>query len=101
LSTSCALHAFRTRRSSDLSILKIVMAASSVLELLFVDLMEEGDLKDENSFIYELTRYNVLKGLQSAQDLKGVNDIKTLEALGMRSEEHTSELQSRENLVCR
>jgi len=74
---------FPKHYKDDNSILKIVMAASSVLELLFVDLMEEGDLKDENSFIYELTRYNVLKGLQSAQDLKGVNDIRTLEALGM------------------
>src|SRR5690606_41940662 len=70
------LRSFPTRRSSDLQ--------------------SEG-LDDEM-----LARQVAVVGEGVAANRQALDDpLKVLSALGGRSEEHTSELQSRENLVCR
>src|SRR5690606_42035108 len=79
-----ALHSFPTRRSSDLIVLldEVEKAHSDVHEMFF-QVFDKGSMEDgEGRFI----------------DFK--NTIILLTS-NVRSEEHTSELQSRENLVCR
>src|SRR5690606_41129387 len=53
--------------------------------------------EDDVGELSRLRQENVLhdQEVQALQELQGVSHI------GLRSEEHTSELQSRENLVCR
>src|SRR5690606_39860070 len=89
------LHSFPTRRSSDLEIVKrtITFSESPSNAVVIMD----DDLTD-------LTGINpALVSMRQATE----NDLLVLPAmsfigtLAIRSEEHTSELQSRENLVCR
>src|SRR5690606_39952511 len=93
------LHSFPTRRSSDL--------------VTFTDLDINPDSNNKVSFFSPL---NIILGLNpifvsnvpilvsflntSQTVLKGVFNFPSID-LSCRSEEHTSELQSRENLVCR
>src|SRR5690606_41481900 len=67
-----ALHSFPTRRSSDLEKLNI---ENPDLDEHMAEILESEDLDEDQQ--------------------------KKLAYLRIRSEEHTSELQSRENLVCR
>src|SRR5690606_42076180 len=94
------LHSFPTRRSSDLFI------------------RSEGShqvastLKTMNKSVFNGKRFELLETLL-AKPVAGGTILFTntrdqcdklarqLEGIGKRSEEHTSELQSRENLVCR
>src|SRR5690606_41735629 len=91
------LHSFPTRRSSDLWLIE-VFAAISIIYLAF--------------HIFWAMNYHRLPlheslGLEadySTEQLLSVTQmlIEKSNALhGQRSEEHTSELQSRENIVCR
>src|SRR5690606_41993462 len=73
------LHSFPTRRSSDLSAALFLLAA-----------------------VYIAVRdIALVKGFWPDLFLLKFNVIIAWHALALRSEEHTSELQSRENLVCR
>src|SRR5690606_40912343 len=88
------LHSFPTRRSSDLgmplgeirsALVRDLRSARSEMEALLaqtVELAEQVLDGDDEDIV--VTGQNRLIGLQD-----------------LRSEEHTSELQSRENLVCR
>src|SRR5690606_40614280 len=81
------LHSFPTRRSSDL------VAVNEQDQV--------GVLLDGSGFAQvRQQRALVAALLESAVEL-GQSDHRAVELLGQRSEEHTSELQSRENLVCR
>src|SRR5690606_40000519 len=84
------LHSFPTRRSSDLVQLdvgQIVFAGFNLSRIFFSQITERHDIGvTEQSVAIE-----VELGVQR-------NDVARA---GQRSEEHTSELQSRENLVCR
>src|SRR5690606_41744835 len=82
-----ALHSFPTRRSSDLADGVIAVAGSGGVVLLA---LVEGDEEQVGPARF----VPVDPGLQG----KGCRDRRRAEP---RSEEHTSELQSRENLVCR
>src|SRR5690606_41645191 len=75
------LHSFPTRRSSDL-----ITGSGSALSENYAVVYWPGNLKMEFDSAVEVTGFEVTNS--------------TLTYL-MRSEEHTSELQSRENLVCR
>src|SRR5690606_40247376 len=81
------LHSFPTRRSSDLETIdKVILAieeegASKIAEMLQDDDVRDAMARGVNDAIVDFLR-------------KPVTDV-------LRSEEHTSELQSRENLVCR
>src|SRR5690606_41675435 len=88
-----------TRRSSDL------FAMSRTLYPLVTINYEAGNedgnsvnktlsTREENAKFPALTEYMEKNGL--VHEIKSVDDSRAL-----RSEEHTSELQSRENLVCR
>src|SRR5207302_11433589 len=89
------LRSFPTRRSSDLFRLRAELRLR-----LHVDLIRTA----ESVEVVHVQRAEV--------DLKGVEDVGEIDAVrfralaidnsvNLRSEEHTSELQSRENLVCR
>src|SRR5690606_41688372 len=83
------LHSFPTRRSSDLAVLD----RGEVVEILLDRVVENLPLA---AIVGEADGLDVLLG-RMGDDLADVG----LVVLGQRSEEHTSELQSRENLVCR
>src|SRR5690606_41248999 len=99
LSSARNLHSFPTRRSSDLkkniliekTLLLIARAFSSVIFIVLKYVLRY--------------RYGVIrKNLQRAFPEKAERERQRLMDhyyAHMRSEEHTSELQSRENLVCR
>src|SRR5690606_42064483 len=97
---SCYLHSFPTRRSSDLyaSILEgvtdnIVLLDSDVTAL-------EALSKGKHDAV--VTDFITGKeGIASGMEIVGKQFIEPSEQAIARSEEHTSELQSRENLVCR
>src|SRR5690606_41514582 len=79
------LHSFPTRRSSDL--------ASQILRIIEQDRLSEH-AASTGAYLHER--------LQSIADsFEKVRNVRGRGLLNARSEEHTSELQSRENLVCR
>src|SRR5207249_10890977 len=87
-----ALHSFPTRRSSDLF--------TDAQLPVWIDNSRRGE-----HFYYGIPG-NHWRGFKIADDTRGpVVDPTTMErqisAAGLRSEEHTSELQSRFDLVCR
>src|SRR5690606_41127521 len=80
-----SLHSFPTRRSSDLAI-----SVKKVLKL------------DKNSHFIYLIKYKNKKRYTHKMSIKCQNVAASSKpSIFVRSEEHTSELQSRENLVCR
>src|SRR5690606_40372970 len=81
-----ALHSFPTRRSSDLLVLALVLA--------LLALVVSG---------WKLAAFSVVGFalIDSMELWKDSMDSLALVIVAARSEEHTSELQSRENLVCR
>src|SRR5690606_41137787 len=82
-------HSFPTRRSSDLG----TIAAEKEIKI--------GFLKQDIDFVKGRTvleeAYEAFEEIRKAE--KKIDEINN--QLVTRSEEHTSELQSRENLVCR
>src|SRR5690606_39915245 len=94
-------HSFPTPRSSDL------INAKGSLDELTVDLTGEGqDLNfDLHAQLaprsgFPLQQGNLALRLADGSSLNGDVKWSTAERDGVRSEEHTSELQSREKLVC-
>src|SRR5690606_42070789 len=84
------LHSFPTRRSSDLP--------PVVLEL--VDAAGAGEGVEDGAFGDVVVLEDRSELVEQGLAVPGrVADATT--EVGLRSEEHTSELQSRENLVCR
>src|SRR5207244_8288955 len=86
------LHSFPTRRSSDLPV-------GDADETHFGDLIEDKAAENPS----EVTSFNLLRGRLS-EVLHGLaeRERRILELrYGLRSEEHTSELQSPDHLVCR
>src|SRR5690606_41503323 len=95
----CARHSFPTRRSSDLSNAKYVNPSTG-LETYFLtfnsgarlELMQRADIPENKNDT--IAQYRGIIHLAFAV-------ASPAEVDKIRSEEHTSELQSRENLVCR
>src|SRR5690606_41183113 len=98
--TSCVyqlvLHSFPTRRSSDLGFEKVVS---------FNDFVQEVSCSNISQKQFEELEatYTTYKEYSDRMYPHYVTTIVSycLNNRGERSEEHTSELQSRENLVCR
>src|SRR5690606_42049880 len=85
------LHSFPTRRSSDLSVLLQAPLIPTVARWLGVEV--EGD---------QIPYYPSRVFLPEVSTESRVVELQVLPHSALpRSEEHTSELQSRENLVCR
>src|SRR5690606_40742583 len=78
------LHSFPTRRSSDLKAARALLSPGGKLTVLTV-------IEAIPSYISQYL----------PQDQQDRNVAETKDQMAARSEEHTSELQSRENLVCR
>src|SRR5690606_40726535 len=99
--THSLLNSFPTRRSSDLMFQAKVLLGSATpsLESYY------NAYQEKYGYTELLERYNnvqlpeiILVDLKEAQKKKKMNGYFSIK---LRSEEHTSELQSRENLVCR
>src|SRR5690606_42121956 len=93
-----ALHSFPTRRSSDLPV-KCTFPGSTRSSLPRKRLPSRRALPFTIATALTAKRYRIDSGGRSERrqepfELRG-------ETVELRSEEHTSELQSRENLVCR
>src|SRR5207302_10375054 len=91
------LHSFPTRRSSDLSA-RNECVILILLEYAVSDWIRDGRIVGS---VNKLSRIVELVGLRIDNAGRSVYGILNYPELGIRSEEHTSELQSRENLVCR
>src|SRR5690606_41746609 len=93
------LHSFPTRRSSDLLILNRRGFGTSNYQdrklLVFIELIEMLELAIASPIDYEKT------DKLFSQHTEQMFAFQKLIFEMSRSEEHTSELQSRENLVCR
>src|SRR5690606_41455156 len=97
--TSLSLHSFPTRRSSDLPH-SLSYQATTLAKLPSITLVREASTMDE--------RGSPIKSLDTSgssatprMPCMGPAAARRKASLISRSEEHTSELQSRENLVCR
>src|SRR2546427_8361664 len=57
----------------------------------------------DSAVIYEgeTAFLQLVEGVAAGRDLAGIPNLMYRDASGIRSEEHTSELQSQSNLVCR
>src|SRR5207302_8839948 len=88
------LHSFPTRRSSDLKQSDVVVEAEYRTPILHHSCLETHGNVVEYRGGDEATVYASTQGTFTIPG-------DAADSLGLRSEEHTSELQSRENLVCR
>src|SRR5690606_41922000 len=95
------LQPFATRRSSDLEILnerpKIFDAAG------FRDLIKQGLINENQDFGADTDLFDELinkSNLSQYHNFAASGGTENTNYRASRSEEHTSELQSRENLVC-
>src|SRR5690606_40675123 len=97
---SLYLHSFPTRRSSDLDI-----ATQPDGKILFAGDFNYYNTNGTKKLFYRLTGGTPGSTLATAQPTKVRTELYPNPSNGniniRRSEEHTSELQSRENLVCR
>src|SRR5690606_41726228 len=93
-------YSFPTRRSSDLKIqLDDPDHANTVMTLdelktVLTNAQSEAQSSDKQLSV-------LINGSESRPYGEVMQLMSTLQDAGLRSEEHTSELQSRENLVCR
>src|SRR5207302_11436027 len=93
------LHSFPTRRSSDLE-LRLPLPAVVAPRRCLRDVVGGGGDRAE---VRQRVHVDVLAVLGHTTGVGGVERLDRRAAVrgDQRSEEHTSELQSRENLVCR
>src|SRR5207302_9572532 len=92
-----ALHSFPTRRSCDLVLLDAAQAAGfECAKMGRAELKGKAEPIDLYAVAWSESATQQLIEQVQTQYEKKLKDMKKL-----RSEEHTSELQSRENLVCR
>src|SRR5690606_41621954 len=84
------LHSFPTRRSSDLGYFEVTNPIPQFTKA--------GFLQTKGQRTPVFVRFSTVQGSRGSTDLP--RDVRGF-AVKFRSEEHTSELQSRENLVCR
>src|SRR5688572_32613872 len=82
-----SLHSFPTRRSSDLETIVAQAKLRGVDPLLFAGLMRQESAFNPTA--------------RSSANALGLAQVIPSTGQGIRSEEHTSELQSQSNLVCR
>src|SRR5690606_39925552 len=85
------LHSFPTRRSSDLSSRALSLLRERLKRLWASEISKA--LKAAMAFGAKESKFRIITS--------GVGPVATATFWCLRSEEHTSELQSRENLVCR
>src|SRR5690606_40715860 len=90
------LRSFPTRRSSDL-----IVEPTSVEETIIILNNIKGKYEDHHNVTYTPEAIEACVKLTSRYMTDRFLPDKAIDALDERSEEHTSELQSRENLVCR
>src|SRR5690606_41203368 len=96
-----ALHSFPTRRSSDLA---GVLALTKCLALELAPYVQVNALLPGFTLTQDVIERFGLHDLEARRRLVEsipLGRLADVEDIAKRSEEHTSELQSRENLVCR
>src|SRR5690606_41335989 len=95
------LPSFPTRRSSDLTEASTSTAAT-LGTVITVRLTGPEDLRRQRALARDpgYAPWWEMWAAQECEHFAGPGDVPVDHVLGWRSEEHTSELQSRENLVC-
>src|SRR5205085_11362868 len=95
------LHSFPTRRSSDLTVSKNVSlpAGVHVLRVTFDGAASNGQVAGLDYIKVSPASQTLTLGTSTSAYVRGGTYAGT--NFGSRSEEHTSELQSQSNLVCR
>src|SRR5690606_41835115 len=95
------LHTFPTRRSSDLE-RRMINRTMSSQHWLNPSLLQTVFLTHDPTIFLtaRMMQFRVFLPFDNPAANKGNNYRRLLTDLAERSEEHTSELQSRENLVC-
>src|SRR5206468_9819278 len=88
-----ALHSFPTRRSSDLG-------AQRVTHVFYTARAQHGETGVESVEDNVAMLRNLLDAIEPVAELAHIHLVQGTKYYG-RSEEHTSELQSRSDLVCR
>src|SRR5690606_40850291 len=88
------LHPFPTRRSSDLFAIVDLDGVQSVVPWDDVELQPVSGMETDNPEFGLVWSAGATEPMTMTLDISALGD-------DSRSEEHTSELQSRENLVCR
>src|SRR5690606_40845326 len=94
------LHSFPTRRSSDLigETVDQARVAEAIRSLYKTGFFQDVEIaRDGNTLVVGVVERPSIASI----DVHGNKAVTTEDLLKSRSEEHTSELQSRENLVCR
>src|SRR5690606_41048492 len=94
------LHSFPTRRSSDLQNISVVSTLKSDSKIYWI----ERSYFTSFLSVHEANNEIIMKPerIRLIENVVYEAQLKTIEGeVYLRSEEHTSELQSRENLVCR
>src|SRR5690606_39487827 len=94
------LHSFPTRRSSDLAMAVIPQPGTNYIDIAnsFYERFEQLKNEVPSDIKMEVAMDNTLFIKRSVLE---VGETIVIALILVRSEEHTSELQSRENLVCR
>src|SRR5690606_41673382 len=92
------LHSFPTRRSSDLSAELPIREGDAMLAL-YASLSSIGQIAGYQA--EQILRDGAIPGELPTPSLQRFTLLINMPVALERSEEHTSELQSRENLVCR
>src|SRR5690606_42146845 len=95
------LHSFPTRRSSDLmEVISLVRVDGKLVDRTHRIGLRSSDFSGRHSIrvaMFSPSCIMILSRLSS----RSLSSSQSIKSVTMRSEEHTSELQSRENLVCR
>src|SRR5690606_41982857 len=97
--THGALHSFPTRRSSDLRWISSSPASQPIWYVCSGMVLSGGAHISQNSASLFTPTIATSSGIRRPSTWHA--DMKLTALWSWRSEEHTSELQSRENLVCR
>src|SRR5690606_41838051 len=95
------LHSVPTRRSSDLGVNNDELK-EYIEQRRFIDKnISIDELANNYALEHVMQKYNANHGLTFHSRVKLAQEFANRHGQLFRSEEHTSELQSRENLVCR
>src|SRR5690606_41179556 len=89
------LHSFPTRRSSDLGLLVAVTGVGTPVAL------SAATVHTFAHALFKATLFMLVGIIDREAGSRDIRELGGLRRVMPRSEEHTSELQSRENLVCR
>src|SRR5690606_40967604 len=95
------IHSFPTRRSSDLSVSQSLKEDTLRLFNIKKEIAVIPNFIDSSKYDHKFTDcQRVMMANEDEKIITHISNFREVKRIPDRSEEHTSELQSRENLVC-